>query len=93
MGTPLEDVMPMTHRRLAWIAIMAALTAATPVAAGQDWPQWRGPNRDGAVTSFEEPASWPSELTEQWKVDVGLGYATPLLVGDRIYMYTRQGGD
>ncbi len=85
--------MHLTHRTLAWIAILAGLTAATPVAAGQNWPQWRGPNRDGAVTSFDEPASWPSALTEQWKVDVGLGYATPLLVGDRIYMYTRQGGD
>jgi outer membrane protein assembly factor BamB len=32
-------------------------------------------------------------LTKQWKIDVGLGYATPLLIGDRIYMYTRQGED
>jgi outer membrane protein assembly factor BamB len=32
-------------------------------------------------------------LTELWKVDVGLGYATPLLVGDRLYVFTRQGND
>ena len=88
-----EDVVPMTQRTLVSIAILAWLTAATPVAAGQDWSQWRGPNRDGAVTSFNEPASWPTELTEHWKVEVGLGYATPLLIGDRIYMYTRQGSD
>ncbi len=75
------------------LAILAALTAPARVAAGQDWPQWRGPNRDGAVTSFSEPTSWPEGLTEQWTVDVGLGYATPLLVGDRIYMYTRQDED
>ena len=74
-------------------AILAGLTAPAPVAAGQDWPQWRGPNRDGAVTSFSEPASWPEGLTEQWTVDVGLGYATPLVVGDRIYTYTRQDED
>ena len=83
----------MKHHTLARIAILAGLTALAPVAAGQDWPQWRGPNRDGAATSFGEPASWPEGLTEQWKVDVGLGYATPLLVGDRIYMYTRQDED
>ena len=83
----------MKHHTLARIAILAGLTALAPVAAGQDWPQWRGPNRDGAATSFGEPASWPEGLTEQWKVDVGLGYATPLLVGDRIYMYTRQDQD
>ena len=46
-----------------------------------------------AVASFEAPTSWPAALTELWKVDVGLGYATPLLVGDRIYMFTRQGED
>lgn len=58
----------------------------------QDWPQWRGPNRDGA-TSFNTPASWPDSLQQQWQVEVGLGYATPLLVGDRIYMFSRQGDD
>ena len=82
-----------THRALAWLVILAALAAVTQVAAAQNWPQWRGPNRDGAVMAFDEPASWPSILTKQWQVEVGLGYATPLLVGDRIFMYTRQDGD
>ena len=63
------------------------------VAAGQDWPQWRGPNRDGAVASFKLPTSWPDSLTQQWKLDVGLGYATPVLVRDRIYISTRQDDD
>jgi outer membrane protein assembly factor BamB len=55
-----------------------------------DWPQWRGPNRDGAVASFTEPSSWPDQLTRKWKVDVGLGYATPILIGNRVYMYSRR---
>jgi len=82
-----------THRALAWLVILAALAAVTQVAAAQNWPQWRGPHRDGAVMAFDEPALWPSILTKQWQVEVGLGYATPLLVGDRIFMYTRQDGD
>lgn len=81
----------MKQHKWAWIAVLSIVLA--PVAAGQDWPQWRGPNRDGQVTSFREPASWPSQLIARWKVDVGPGYATPLLVGDRIYMFTRQGED
>ena len=85
--------MARNPQTLVALAIVAGLTAPARVAAGQDWPQWRGPNRDGAVTSFSEPASWPEGLTEQWTVDVGLGYATPLLVGDRIYTYTRQDED
>ena len=30
-------------------------------------------------------------MKQQWKVEVGLGYATPLVVGDRLYLFTRQG--
>ena len=56
-----------------------------------DWPQWRGPNRNALISSFTPPATWPEQLTERWKVDVGLGYATPILVGDRVYMFARQG--
>ena len=82
--------MTLSHKTLAWIAILSVLTALIAVAGAQDWPQWRGPNRNGAVLSFDKPTSWPTRLTEQWKVDVGLGYAMPLLVGDQIYMYTRQ---
>ena len=66
------------------------LAFLTLQASAQDWPQWRGPNRDGAVSSFRAPAAWPETLTRQWRVDVGVGYATPLLVGDRAYTFTRQ---
>ena len=68
------------------------LLGATCVRA-DDWPQWRGPNRDNKVTGFTEPKSWPKELTQKWKVAVGLGDASPVLVGDKIYVFTRQGGD
>jgi len=58
--------------------------------AGSDWPQWRGPNRDGTVTAFTEPRAWPEKLTERWKVEVGTGYATPIIVGNRVYAFSRQ---
>ena len=67
--------------------------ATVPVASGQDWPQFRGPGRDGVVSAFDVPDMWPEGLREQWKIDVGLGYATPVIVGSRLYMYTRQDGD
>ena len=71
---------------------MMATLSATLIAQGQgpDWVQWRGPNRDGAVASFTEPKPWPEQLSQKWKVDVGLGYATPLVVGNRVYMFARQ---
>jgi outer membrane protein assembly factor BamB len=68
------------------VAATAGLDAQQP-----DWPQWRGPNRDGAVASFTALPTWPDALTLRWKVPVGDGYATPVLVGDRIYIYAREG--
>ena len=59
----------------------------------QDWPQWRGPNRDGKVSGFKAPSQWPSELTQKWKKTVGQGDATPALVGDKLYVFTRQGDE
>lgn len=59
----------------------------------QDWPQWRGPNRDGKVEGFTAPQQWPQQLTQKWRTTVGLGCATPALVGDKLYVFTRQGDD
>jgi outer membrane protein assembly factor BamB len=55
-----------------------------------NWPQWRGPNRDGHAAGFIAPKAWPERLIARWKTEVGLGYATPLLVGDRLYVFARQ---
>jgi outer membrane protein assembly factor BamB len=82
----------MTRFRIACIAA-AAVCGIAPAAAQRpsaDWPQWRGANRDGAAT-FAAPASWPETLNLKWKVEVGLGYAAPIIVGDRIYAFSRQG--
>jgi outer membrane protein assembly factor BamB len=54
-----------------------------------DYTQWRGRDRDGAASGFLEPASWPDTLTRKWKVDVGAGYGTPLVVGNAVYVFTR----
>ena len=69
------------------------LPAFVSTVAAQDWTQWRGPNRDGVVEAFDVPASWPAGLRQRWSAEVGSGYATPLLVGDRLYLYVRQAED
>jgi outer membrane protein assembly factor BamB len=81
--------MRLIERRFTVVLCLAGFMAAGPL-YGQNWPQWRGPNRDGAG-SFDAPATWPASLEQHWRVDVGFGYATPVLVDDRIFMYTRQG--
>jgi outer membrane protein assembly factor BamB len=56
----------------------------------QDWPQWRGINRDSKVTGFKAPATWPAQLKQEWKVTVGSGDATPVLSENKLYLNTRQ---
>ncbi len=84
--------MKNTNRSIAAIAGCVILISASYVFA-QDWSQWRGPNRDGKVNGFTTPQKWPKELTQKWKTTVGSGDATPALVGDKIYVFTRQGED
>src|SRR5437764_1113951 len=55
-----------------------------------DWPQWRGPNRDGVVSGVTVPQKWPKTLKEEWKVTVGEGVSTPVVVGGKVYLLTRQ---
>jgi outer membrane protein assembly factor BamB len=78
---------------------LGAVLATACVAAGaaqeqsRDYPQWRGVNRDGAASAFAEPTTWPDALTRRWKVDVGEGYATPLVVADMVYVFARRNGN
>ena len=74
--------------RIRLLALAALLPA---VAAAQDWPQWRGPARDGAVSGFEASTEWPEALSEAWSVEVGSGYATPILVDGNLWLFVRQG--
>jgi len=70
--------------------MLACAGAAAAQRAPQDYPQWRGVNRDGSASAFAEPATWPEALTRKWKVEIGEGYATPLVVGDTVYAFTRR---
>jgi outer membrane protein assembly factor BamB len=83
----------MTANRTAGALVACLVLLGAAGARAQDWPQWRGPNRDGKATGFTAPKSWPKELTEKWKVTVGDGVATPALVGDKLYVFTREGGN
>jgi outer membrane protein assembly factor BamB len=71
--------------------LFTLLILSSSVSFSQDWPQWRGINRDSKVTGFKVPAAWPAELKPVWKVTIGFGDATPILVGSKIYLNTRQG--
>ena len=70
--------------------VAGALVVALTVTANAQWPQWRGPNRDGVVPKASVPAAWPEKLTPKWKQTVGEGYASPVVGDGRVYVHSRQ---
>src|SRR5262245_7396940 len=71
-------------------ALGLLLGAATAAAAESrpNWPQWRGPTRDGHVPAG---AFWPDKLdkdhlTLRWRVELGPSYSGPVVVADRVFV-------
>jgi outer membrane protein assembly factor BamB len=69
-------------------AILAALACAafsTPARA-DDWPQWRGPNRNGISMEKGWATTWPAEGPKQlWKASVGTGASSMAVAAGRLY--------
>jgi outer membrane protein assembly factor BamB len=69
---------------------LGLVSAATPAA---DWPQWRGPHRSGISQETGLLKEWPAEGPKLlWQVvDIGDGYSTPAVVGNRVYLISNKG--
>lgn len=72
-------------------AALLVVLAAQTLSAAADWPQWRGPKRDGAAPSFKPPKQWPEKLSLKWTVPVGFGASSPIIAGKRVFLFTNQG--
>jgi len=80
------------RRTLSLAAVLLAMTSSGEAQRPSiDVTQWRGATRDGIITGLTAPQAWPDALTERWKIEIGTGYATPLVVGDRVYQFSRIG--
>lgn len=66
---------------------IAVFVAACGLVVGGDWPQWRGPNRDGKSSETGLLAQWPSSGPRLvWKADrLGAGYATVAVSNGRLF--------
>lgn len=82
---------------LAGLILTAAALAADGPHAKTDWPQWRGPTRDGQTSALRfkwvQPETWPKELKEVWKVEVGEGYSSPVVAGETVFQLSREGDE
>ncbi len=78
------------NRKLALLLVFVVGGMVLQVSLAQDWPQWRGPHRDGVLTGFSEPRVWPEKLKPLWKVVVGVGHSSPVVAGGSVYLHSRQ---
>ena len=78
----------MIRKLYCCFSLMLILPSAHVIA--DDWPQWRGPNRDGVVSSFSPPKTWPATLRSIWKITVGIGHSSPVVVGRHVFIFSRQ---
>jgi outer membrane protein assembly factor BamB len=67
--------------------------SAGAAAPTSDWPQWRGPARDGLSREGGLLKRWPAGGPKLlWQLnDIGDGYSTPVVVGSRVYLMSNRG--
>jgi len=77
------------------LTIVSVTRPANLGTSGADWPQWRGPERNGISRESGLLKQWPAEGPKLvWQVnDIGDGYSTPAVVGTRIYLMSNRGMD
>lgn len=70
-----------------WILPLALFTFLAKEAAGDDWPQWRGLNRDGVWKETGVMESFPPDgLKISWRANVGRGWSSPIVAKRRVYI-------
>lgn len=71
--------------RTRWMTALLVAGAAVATAAS-DWPEWRGPMRDGRSAETNLPATWsPAGENLAWRVPIG-GRSSPVVSGNRLYL-------
>ena len=62
--------------------------------SADDWPQWRGPNRDGISRETGLLQAWPSAGPKRvWlSRDIGIGYSAPVVAKGRLFVLGTKGG-
>jgi len=80
-------------RRWSMGAIIMTAAVATVAGAGGDWPQWRGPNRDGVSAETGLLKQWPAGGPPvAWTISgLGKGYGSVALAGDRLFVQGTEG--
>ncbi len=72
--------MNSTAARIIILSQVLVFCASAPLCAN-DWPQFRGPRRDGIVPGITLSAEWPERLAVRWQKALGIGYSAQAALG------------
>ncbi len=76
-----------------WMAI-GSLSLSSTGSLAEDWPQWRGPSRDGTWQEADIIDKLPEgQLPYVWSTQIGPGYSGPTVAQGRVYVMDRQPKD
>ncbi len=79
-------------RRFALLILGCFLLAVPRSLLSADWPQLRGPRRDGVSAETGLLTAWPKDGPPLlWDRKVGSGYSGPAVAGDRLVLFHRLG--
>ncbi|MEZ6090039.1 MAG: PQQ-binding-like beta-propeller repeat protein [Pirellulaceae bacterium] len=71
--------------------LLAVLLLFPTICIGEDWPQWRGPNRDGQWNAEGIVDELPDgQIPLEWSIPIGPGYNGPTVAEGRVYVMDRQ---
>src|SRR5688572_6954281 len=71
--------------RIAGVLLGALLLPA--VAFSENWPEWRGPRRDGTTTEKSLPVKWSATENVKWKAALpGPGNSTPIVWENKVFV-------
>lgn len=72
------------------LLLLPFLAAALPASA-QDWPEFRGPDKQGHSSATGLPSEWNPTFNKNivWKASLpGIGWSSPVVVGDKVFLTT-----
>src|SRR5579883_2238457 len=77
------------------LVLAASVLAAPALVRADDWPQWRGPNRDAVSKEKGLLKTWPAAGPKlAWTFDkAGMGFSAPAVVGGVVYTMGARGDD
>jgi outer membrane protein assembly factor BamB len=83
----INNLLPNRGAVRLFVAAATLTLRAAAVQADENWPQWRGPQSNGAASAGDYPVTFDAERGVTWKIKLpGLGMSTPAVWGDRIFL-------